>query len=191
MPDPIKARKPVLLATAAVAVATGVAAYSYLRRQLYAPLSTVPHVNLHKYSGLWYEVARLPTRFEKGCQHVTAEYKLQPNGKVRVLNTCHQDGLNGPPKTVKGTARAVDNTNAKLKVNFFWPFEGDYWVLELDYADYRYALVGTPNRQNLWLLSRTPHMERNLRDMLVAKARTLGFDVKKLSFTPQPTIDQL
>ena len=181
-----KARKPVLVATAVAAITTGVAAYSYLRRKLYAPLPTVPHVNLRKYSGIWYEVARLPTRFEKGCQHVTAEYKLRPDGKVSVLNTCHQEGINGPVETVKGVARAVDDTNAKLKVSFFWPFEGDYWILDLDHSDYQYALVGTPNRKNLWLLSRTSHLERNLRDKLIGKAHELGFAVDKLQFTPQP-----
>ncbi|WP_022824592.1 lipocalin family protein [Hymenobacter norwichensis] len=190
MPNVIKTRKPVLFATAVAAVATCVAAYGYLRRKLYAPLATVPHVNLHKYSGLWYEVARLPIRYEKGCQHVTAKYKLRPDGKVSVLNTCHQEGIDGPVETAKGVARALDSTNAKLKVSFFWPFEGDYWILDLDESDYRYALVGTPSRENLWILSRTPHLERTLRDMLVGKAHELGFPIEKLLFTPQPIADK-
>lgn len=187
MPNLVKRRRPVLFTVLGAAVATGVAAYAYTRRQLHAPLPTVPHVDLHKYMGLWYEVARLPIRYEKGCQHVTAQYKLQPDGKVSVLNTCHQESLEGPTDTARGTARVVDAaTNAKLKVSFFWPFEGDYWILDLDHADYRYALVGTPSRENLWLLSRTPHLERALRDKLTGKARSLGFDVSKLIFTPQP-----
>ncbi|WBA43451.1 lipocalin family protein [Hymenobacter canadensis] len=184
----LKRRKPVLLASVAAAVATGVAAYAFARRKLHPPLPTVAHVDLHKYMGLWYEVARLPTRFEKGCQHVTAEYTLRPDGKVTVRNTCHKEGLNGPVETVTGTARVVDAvTNAKLKVSFFWPFEGDYWIIALDHSDYRHALVaGGPDRTNLWLLSRTPHMERNLRDHYLAKARELGFDVDRILFTPQP-----
>ncbi|GAB3237026.1 lipocalin family protein [Hymenobacter seoulensis] len=186
MANLLKRRPPVLFAAAAAVLTTGVAAYSYARRKLQPHLPTVDHVNLHKYSGLWYEVARLPTRFEKGCQHVTAQYKLQPNGKVKVVNTCHKESLNGPAETVTGTARAVDKTNAKLKVQFFWPFEGDYWVLDLDLSDYRYALVGEPGRKNLWILSRTPHMERSIRDRLVAHARELGFPVENLIFTPQP-----
>ncbi|UOG73146.1 lipocalin family protein [Hymenobacter tibetensis] len=190
MTRPLKTRQPVLIATAVAAVATGVAAYGYVRRKLYPALPTVAHVDLHKYSGLWYEVARLPTRFEKGCQHVTAQYKQRPDGKVSVVNTCHKDGLNGPVETAKGVARAVDSTNAKLKVSFFWPFEGDYWILDLDHADYRYALVGTPSRENLWLLSRTPHLPRSLRDQLVGKAHELGFPVEKLLFTPQPLTDK-
>ncbi|MBD2716236.1 lipocalin family protein [Microvirga sp. STR05] len=187
MANLLKRRRPVLFTVLGAAVATGVAAYAYTRRQLHAPLETVPHVDLHKYMGLWYEVARLPIRYEKDCQHVTAQYKLRPDGKVSVRNTCHKEGLNGPTEVANGTARVVDTaTNAKLKVSFFWPFEGDYWVLDLDHSDYRYALVGTPSRENLWLLSRTPHMERNRRDMLVGKARDLGFNVDQLIFTPQP-----
>jgi apolipoprotein D and lipocalin family protein len=140
--------------------------------------------------GLWYEVARLPTRFEKGCQHVTAEYRLRPDGRVSVRNTGHQHGLHGPVETAEGTARVVDaSTNAKLKVSLFWPFEGDYWILALDHSDYRYALVGTPNRKNLWLLSREPHLERTLRDQLITKAHNLGFAVDQLIFTPQPMND--
>lgn len=186
MANLLKRRRPVLFAAAAAVVTTGVAAYAYARRKLHPPLPTVAHVDLHQYMGLWYEVARLPARFEKGCQHVTAQYKLQPNGTVHVLNTCHKGGLNGPVTTATATARATDATNAKLKVQFFWPFEGDYWILALDQADYRYALVGEPSRQNLWILSRTPHLERNLRDQLVAQARELGFPVENLLFTPQP-----
>lgn len=185
MTNLLKRRRPVLFSAAVAAVATGVAAYAYARRKFYPPLATVPHVDLHRYAGLWYEVARLPTRYEKGCQHVTAEYHLRPDGKVQVINTCHQKGLEGPVEKATGTARAVDATNAKLKVSFFWPFEGDYWILELS-SGYHYALVGTPNRESLWILSRTPHLERGLRDRLIASAREKGFPVDKLIFTPQP-----
>jgi apolipoprotein D and lipocalin family protein len=181
-----KRRRPVLFTAAVAAVATGVAAYAYARRKFYPALATVPHVDLHRYAGLWYEVARLPTRYEKDFQHVTAEYRLLPDGKIQVLNTCHKKGMHGPVETAKGTARAIDATNAKLKVSFFWPFEGDYWVLELG-PGYHYALVGTPDRERLWLLSRTPHLERNLRDHLIASAREKGFPVDNLIYTPQPT----
>ncbi|WP_139921055.1 lipocalin family protein [Hymenobacter sp. DG01] len=186
MANLLKRRRPVLFTVIGATVATGVAAYAYARRKLHPTLPTVAHVNLHKYMGLWYEVARLPARFEKGCQHVTAEYKLLPDGKVRVVNTCHKEGLNGPVKKATATARAVDDTNSKLKVQFFWPFEGDYWILDLDLSDYRYALVGEPGRENLWILSRTPHLDRSIRDRLVAHARELGFPVENLLFTPQP-----
>ncbi|MFD1466737.1 lipocalin family protein [Hymenobacter caeli] len=180
----LKRRRPLLL-PALAAVATGVA-YAYARRKKRPPLPTVAHVDLHRYGGLWYEVARLPARFEKGCQHVTADYTLRPDGKVGVRNTCHKGGLYGPVRGASAVARAVDATNARLKVQFFWPFEGNYWILALDEAAYQYALVGEPNRQNLWLLSRQPHLERRIRDRLIAHARALGFPVEKLIFTPQP-----
>jgi apolipoprotein D and lipocalin family protein len=182
----LKRRRPVLFTAIAATVASGVALYSYARRKAHPYLPTVAHVDLHKYRGLWYEVARLPTKYEKDCQHVTAKYTLRPDGKVDVLNTCHKDGLDGPVETAKGTAYAVDDTNAKLKVSFFWPFTGDYWVLDLDYADYQYALVGEPSRKNLWILSRKPHLERSIRDRLVAHARNLGFPVDNLIYTAQP-----
>ncbi|TGE18905.1 lipocalin family protein [Hymenobacter elongatus] len=183
-------RRPIILGAAVATVATGVAAYAYMRRQLYAPLPVSPHVDVHRYMGLWYEIARLPTRFEKGCEHVTARYRLLPNGKVSVLNTCHKDDLNGPLETAQGTARVVDTaTNAKLRVSFFWPFEGDYWILHHD-PEYRYALVGEPSRKNLWLLCRTPHLERPVRDRLVGLAHSLGFPTENLIFTPQPVADK-
>ncbi|GAA4008285.1 lipocalin family protein [Hymenobacter fastidiosus] len=184
-------RQPVLFTAAAALLGTGVAAFVYARRKLLHPLPTVPHVELKRYMGLWYEVARLPTRYEKDCQHVTAEYRLMPDGKVSILNTCHKHELQGPIEKVKGTARVVDaETNAKLKVSFFWPFEGDYWILDLDYVDYQYALVGEPGRKNLWLLSRKPHLDRTFRDQLVARGRELGFPTENLIFTGQPVIDK-
>lgn len=183
-------RQPMLLTAAAAVLGTGVAAFMYARRKLLPELPTVPHVELPRYMGLWYEVARLPTRYEKNCQHVTAEYRLMPDGRVSILNTCHKHELEGPIEKAKGTARVVDKeTNAKLKVSFFWPFEGDYWILDLDYADYQYALVGEPGRKNLWILSRKPHLERAWRDQLVAKGRELGFPVENLIFTGQPVTE--
>ncbi|MBT9395557.1 lipocalin family protein [Hymenobacter sp. NST-14] len=182
----LQRRQPTLLAAAAAVVTTGVAAYAYARRRSHPPLPTVAHVDLHRYAGLWYEVARLPTRFEKGCQHVTAEYKLRSDGTMSVRNTCHQGSIGGPATTATATARPVDASNARLKVQFFWPFEGDYWILALDKSDYRYALVGEPGRKNLWILSRTPHLELAWRNQLIAKGRELGFPVENLLFTPQP-----
>jgi apolipoprotein D and lipocalin family protein len=179
-------RRAVPLLAAVAATAAAGAAYLYLRRKNYAPLPTVAHVELARYLGRWYEVARLPVPFEKNCEHVTAEYSQRADGKLQVLNTCHKGDINGPVKQATATARAVDATNAKLKVQFFWPFEGDYWILDLDQADYQYALVGEPSRKSLWLLSRQPQLAPEVRSRLIDRARALGFPVKKLLFTPQP-----
>jgi apolipoprotein D and lipocalin family protein len=94
--------------------------------------------------------------------------------------------VNGPVKKATATARPIDATNAKLKVQFFWPFEGNYWILDLDQADYQYALVGEPSRKSLWLLSRQPQLAPEVRSRLINRARDLGFPVEKLISTPQP-----
>ncbi|MBJ6142892.1 lipocalin family protein [Hymenobacter sp. BT559] len=179
-------RRPAPLLAAVAATAAAGAAYLYLRRKSYAPLPTVAHVDLARYLGRWYEVARLPVPFEKNCMHVTADYSRHANDKIRVVNTCRKGDVDGPVKIATATARPIDATNAKLKVQFFWPFEGDYWILDLDQADYQYALVGEPSRKSLWLLSRQPQLAPDIRQRLIGRARNLGFPVEKLLFTPQP-----
>ena len=179
----MKTRQPVLLAAAATAVAAGVALYAKSRR--YPPLKTVLYVDLDRYAGLWYEIARLPASFEQDCEGVTARYTLRPDGKLTVVNVCHKFSPDGEVKKVEGTARVVDpETNAKLKVSFFWPFEGDYWILALD-PDYQFALVGEPSREKLWLLSRTPDMPGDVRALLIQEGRKKGFPVEDLLFTEQ------
>ena len=123
-----------------------------------APLTTVDHVDLQRYVGKWYEIARYPNRFQRKCQSdTTATYTLREDGKVQVANACREK--DGTMTTANGTAKVVDpKTNAKLKVTFFWPFYGDYWILGLG-PDYQYAIVGEPDRKYLWILSRTPAMD--------------------------------
>ncbi len=123
-----------------------------------AELKTVDKVDLSRYAGKWYEVARLPNWFEKKCDRdVTAEYTLEGN-VVRVRNRCVK--ADGTPTVSEGKALVVDTaTHAKLKVTFFWPFYGKYWVIGLD-PDYRWAVVGEPGRKYLWVLSRTPELSR-------------------------------
>jgi len=148
-------------------------------------LATVDHVDIERYMGTWYEIAKLPQRFEKGLVGVTATYSLLPNGKVRVLNKGYKRDFNGKTKTAEGRAVAVDaKTNAKLKVSFFWPFAGDYWILELG-KDYEYAVVGEESRKYLWILSRTPQMDDAIYNDLVRRLQTKGFDVSKLERNPQ------
>ena len=110
------------------------------------PLEVVDHVDLERYLGTWYEIATIPQRFQKGCVAVTATYSLKPDGKIQVINRCRKETLDGKVKDIEGKAWVVDKTtNAKLKVQFFWPFSGAYWIIELD-ADYQWAVVGHPNR---------------------------------------------
>ncbi|GAB2941042.1 lipocalin family protein [Hymenobacter coalescens] len=178
-------RKPSLWTAVAAAAATGAAVYALTRRR-HPELITVPHVDLHRYAGLWYEIARLPQRYERGCTHVTAEYRPLADGRLEVHNTCHKGSVYGPAETVRGIARVVDtDTNAKLKVQFQWPFEGDYWVLALD-PEYQFALVGTPDRKALWILSRTAHLSHPTVHNLLGVARQKGFHVEKLLYTQQP-----
>jgi apolipoprotein D and lipocalin family protein len=149
-----------------------------------APLRTVDYVDLQRYSGKWYEIARYPNRFQRDCESdTTAEYTLKQDGKVQVVNACRKK--EGSLKTAHGTAKVADKmTNAKLKVTFFWPFFGDYWVIGLS-PDYRYAIVGEPKRKYLWILSRTPVMDEATYQEVVAQVRTAGYDPEKLIKTRQ------
>jgi len=123
------------------------------------PVATVGAVDLVRYAGLWYELAKIPNRFQKQCARgTTAEYTVRDDGRIRVLNRCVKD--DGSTTEAEGVAKVVDTaTNAKLKVSFVsflgWrPFWGDYWVIGLD-ENYRWAIVGTPDRKYGWILSRT------------------------------------
>jgi apolipoprotein D and lipocalin family protein len=148
-------------------------------------LDVVPFVDLQRYLGTWYEIATIPQRFQKGCVGVTAGYSLRKNGDIQVVNTCFQETLEGEVRTARGKARVVDKaTNAKLKVSFFWPFWGAYWVIGLD-PDYKWAIVGHPNRAYLWILSRTPQMDDALYDELLKMIAAKGYDLTKIRKTLQ------
>jgi apolipoprotein D and lipocalin family protein len=149
---------------------------------IYLSLEVVPHVELEKYLGKWYEIAHLPAKFQEGCDETTATYTLSKDGSISVLN---QSTKNGKMKQAKGKAKVVDkNSNAKLKVTFFWPFYGDYWIIKLG-QNYDYSVVGTPNREYFWILSRTPQMDDKLHSQLIEYAKSKGFDVNKLIKTIQ------
>jgi apolipoprotein D and lipocalin family protein len=148
-------------------------------------LRTVDHVDVKKYMGTWFEIAKLPQRFEKGLVGITANYTLLPDGKVEVLNSGYKEDFNGKLKTIKGKAWVADTaTNAKLKVSFFWPFAGNYWIIELG-KDYEYAVVGDESRKYLWILSRTPQMNEALYNELLKRTQEKGFDISKLEKVPQ------
>jgi apolipoprotein D and lipocalin family protein len=149
------------------------------------PLSTVPSVDLQRYMGVWYDIASFPQRFQKGCHCTTAEYVMTDKGYVKVVNTCRRDSPEGKVTVANGKAFVVEGTgNAKLRVQFFWPFRGDYWIIDLA-EDYSYAVVGEPGRDYLWILSRTPKMDDDLYAAIVGRCAEKGFDVNRLVRTDQ------
>jgi len=150
------------------------------------PLQTVSKVDLLRYVGVWYEIAAFPQRFQKGCVASMATYSLREDGKVAVVNQCSDKTLDGKVRTAKGKAWIVDKTtNAKLKVCFFWPFSGDYWIIDLG-ANYEYAVVGHPNRDYLWILSRKRTMNPELYDAILKRLKDQHYDVSRLQKTLQP-----
>lgn len=152
----------------------------------YKPLPTVPAVDLDRYAGKWYEIASFPQSFQKGCTCTTAEYKPTDEGYIEVLNSCRLDSINGKLKTAKGKAFVDPGTgNAKLKVQFFWPFRGKYWIIDLA-DDYSYAVVGHPDRDYLWILCRSPHMDSAVYNGIISRITANGFDIGKLNKTIQP-----
>jgi apolipoprotein D and lipocalin family protein len=170
-----------LAAFSSVCLASGTALLLANKREL----PVVDNVDLTRYSGKWFEIARLPASFERKCTgDVTATYALKPEGTIEVRNACRQ--ANGKMTESTGTARLRDKAgpNSKLKVTFFWPFSGDYWILDLD-QDYQWALVGTPDRKYLWILSRTPGINADVYGRLIARAKSLGFDISRMQRTQQ------
>jgi apolipoprotein D and lipocalin family protein len=117
----------------------------------------------------------------------SATYTVLPGGKtVEVVNRCRSGSLDGPERSIKGKARVVDEeTNARLKVTFFWPFSGDYWIIDLG-PEYEYAVVASPDRKYLWILSRTPRMGGEVYDRILETVRAQHFDPSRLERTPQP-----
>jgi apolipoprotein D and lipocalin family protein len=139
-------------------------------------LASVPEVDLDRYSGTWYELASYPKFFERGCINVRATYTPK-DGYIEVHNECIK---NGKPTDIKGKAFVVENSgNAKLKVQFFWPFKGDYWIIDLA-DDYSWAVVSDPRRETLWILSRTPKMDEMLYNSLINKLVDNEFERNKI-----------
>ncbi len=154
-------------------------------RQALPPLRTVASVDLARYTGLWYEISRYPNRFQEGCVGSRATYTLRDDGRIAVLNECYEGSISGRLRNAKGTAKVVDTaSNAKLKVSFFRPFSGDYWIIDLG-ADYEYAVVGHPDRTYLWILSRTKTMDEALYRDILGRLDAQGYDTTKLIRTEQ------
>jgi apolipoprotein D and lipocalin family protein len=150
------------------------------------PLDVVPHVDLERYVGKWYEISRFPNRFQEGCVATSATYSLRSDGGIDVFNQCRRKTLGGELSSIRGKAWVMDKTtNAKLKVSFFRPFSGPYWIIDLG-EDYEYAVVGHPQRKYLWVLSRTPRMDEETYRKILERLKTNSYDVDRLFMTPQP-----
>lgn len=149
------------------------------------PLPTASQVDVQRYAGHWYELFRLPNSFQRDDSKAEAQYKVLPNGTLQVVNT--ETRPDRSRETVTGTATVVpDGRNSRLKVKFNGlasivpvPEEGNYWIIQVA-PDYSTALVGTPDRQFLWLLSRRPKISQEVRSRYQAEAQRLGFDVERL-----------
>lgn len=154
-----------------------------------AEQSIVRSFDPNQYTGTWYEIARLDNRFEKGLEQVTANYTIEADGTLKVVNRGF-DPQKNDWSVATGKAKFVDPANSdgsrtgKLKVSFFGPFYGDYTILEIDKPYYNYALVSS-GRDYLWILSRTPQLPYPIKQHLMAKAKELGFATDQLLFIRQ------
>jgi apolipoprotein D and lipocalin family protein len=147
------------------------------------PLPTVEAVDLNRYMGAWYEIALLPNRFQAVCVADTQAHYRIDGDVVRVTNRCR--GADGGIEEANGVAKVVERSgNAKLRVSFFRPFYGNYWILAID-PDYRWVLVGEPGREYGWVLSRTPALNEATLAAVLQKAAALGYDPAAFRRTPQ------
>ena len=153
-----------------------------------APPRTVESVDLERYAGSWHEIARLPFRQQRGCHSTTATYNPMDDGRIEVINRCRDGSFDGRLREARAVAWPVDESNARLKVRFFWPFTAPYWILALDEA-YQHALVGVPSRRYLWILSRTPEMPISAFREYVKMASREGYAVEELIVTPHEGVD--
>jgi lipocalin len=145
--------------------------------------TTVKELDLQRYMGTWYEIARLDHRFERGLVGVTATYSMREDGKIRVLNQGYKNKLDGKLSVAEGKAKLTDEPG-KLKVSFFWIFYADYFVMELD-QNYQWALIGSKLDKYLWILSRTPKLEESVKNLILGKAKNRGYDTSKLIWVEQ------
>ncbi|HOJ32865.1 MAG TPA: lipocalin family protein [Candidatus Hydrogenedentes bacterium] len=158
------------------------------------PPDTVPFVDIARYMGKWYEIAKYPVFFEQGLVGVSAEYTLLDDGTVRVVNRGFRETFDGTEARIEGKATVADpTTNAKLTVQFgLIPlgFLGpNYWIIELG-ENYEYAVVSDRCKSTLWIFSRTPQMEPEVYEAIVSRLHTRGFDVERLELMPQPDASQ-
>lgn len=150
-------------------------------------ITTHGPVDLTRYQGRWYEIARFPNRFEEGCVGVTADYTLNDDATVTVVNTCRKETLDGPVESAEGVATSTSADNDRLEVTFVpWlPFaRGDYWILSLT-ADYSVATIGNPSGTTGWVLARTPTISAAALDSAYAVLRRNGYDTDRIALIEQ------
>jgi apolipoprotein D and lipocalin family protein len=148
-------------------------------------LATVAQVDLKKYSGKWYEIARLPNSFEKGLECISAFYSINPDGTIKVVNKGYLTEDNTKAKQSEGIAKLPDSQfPGQLKVSFFRPFWGQYYIFYLD-ENYQYALVGTPSRKYFWILAREKTLPNDTLNNLIKIAKDEGFDTDILIYPKQ------
>ena len=149
--------------------------------------STVPNVDLTSYMGKWYEIGRFDVAFEKGLVGTTANYTLNEDGTVKVVNSGYKETLTGDLGSIEGSARMRKSGKpGELEVAFFLNFYADYNILELDTVNYSYALVGSASDKYLWILSRTPQMDTDVLTKLLEKAANRGYNTSKILWVEQP-----
>lgn len=175
-------KKPILLVFAAMLLIT----FNGCMVMKKNPPQTVTQIDLDRYTGLWYEISAYPTRFEEGCHCITAEYTMAPNGQyIVVKNRCRKGSPTGAESSITGKAFVQKGSgNARLKVQFFWPFRAPYWIVGVA-DDYSWALVSGPSRKYLWVLSRTPQMDEQTYAGILTYLQINGFDTDLLRFCDQ------
>lgn len=155
---------------------------SYRRKMM----AEIKPVEIKRFLGEWYEIARYPHRFEKGLSHVTATYSLLPSGKIEVVNKGFEGGKTGTLKKAVGKAKlASDDGKGHLRVSFFWIFYADYFILELDEQNYSFAMIGSSSPNYFWILSRTPRLPADTLEKLLQRASHLGYDTNRMEWVVQ------
>ena len=152
-------------------------------------LEVVPNMDLNKFQGIWYEIAHNPWFPENNCFSMIAHYRLIDKGnQIEVTNLCRKHGFDGEISKITGKAWLLDPAiKAKWEVQFIWPFTLDYWVIDLE-EHYNYAVIGEPDKENVWILSRQPVMEKSLLARIIEKTKRKGYDLSNLILTPQDRV---
>ena len=153
--------------------------------QILQPLSTVSRVDLFRYAGKWFEIASIPRRFRKIGFLTTVTFSRTGNGYLHLESHSHNGSMDGSESSMTARVFADANSkNTKFNLQFFWPFRVKYWVIDLAW-DYSYAVMGRPNRTAVWILSRTPQMDVDVYNLIIAKLQLLGFNINKIAMTRQ------